>query len=119
MNDTGFMFEVLDDYALDFIRYSGECDGEVLELGCAYGVATITALEAGAKVRACDIDQRHLDILLSRVPGGLEPQLKTELQRRPMPICPTINLLRCCAHACFTFLLATKSMSHWQICIAG
>ena len=63
MNDTGFMFEVLDDYALDFIRYSGECDSEVLELGCAYGVATIPALEAGAKVRACDIDQRQLDIL--------------------------------------------------------
>ncbi|MBT5891582.1 MAG: class I SAM-dependent methyltransferase [Chromatiales bacterium] len=83
MNDTGFMFEVLDDYALDFIRYSGECDSEVLELGCAYGVATILALEAGAKVRACDIDQRHLDILLSRVPDGLEAQLKTELQHLP------------------------------------
>lgn len=83
LNHTGFMFEVLDEYADDFILFSSSCPDEVLEMGCAYGVATIKALEAGAKVRACDIDQRHLDILRQRVPDELQPNLTTELKGLP------------------------------------
>lgn len=83
LNNTGFMFEVIDDYARDFITHSGSIDDEVLEFGCAYGVATIAALEAGATVRACDIDQRHLDILTNRAPANLLDKLNTEIQRLP------------------------------------
>jgi SAM-dependent methyltransferase len=83
MNDTGFMFEVLDNFAEEFIQYSSACGDEVLELGCAYGVATLPALEAGATVRACDIDQRHLDILRAQVPASQLSRLTTELQRLP------------------------------------
>ena len=63
------MFEVLDDYAEEFIRVAGESGDEVLEIGCAYGVATIPALEAGATVTASDMDPRHLEILQSRAPA--------------------------------------------------
>jgi len=83
MNDTGFMFEVLDEYVEDFISYSGTIDDEVLELGAAYGNAVIPALKAGANVRACDIDQRHLDILISRTPEEYRPHLTTEIQKLP------------------------------------
>jgi len=83
MNDYGFMFEVLDDFALEFIDYSSRCNEEVLDIGCAYGVATLEALEAGATIRACDIDIRHLDILRSRVPANQVERLTTELQRIP------------------------------------
>lgn len=75
MNDTGFMFEVRDRFADDFIRYAGSSGLPALELGCAYGVSTIPALEAGARITASDLDQRHLDILKSRVPPHLLPNL--------------------------------------------
>lgn len=75
MNDKGFMFEVLDEFADEFIRMSGSPDDEVLDIGCAYGVATIPALRMGARVTACDMDQRHLDILSSRAPEETHSRL--------------------------------------------
>lgn len=71
LNDTGFMFEVRDRFADDFIRYAGRSALPALEVGCAYGVSTIPALEAGARITAADLDQRHLDILRSKVPPHL------------------------------------------------
>ena len=71
LNGTGFMFEIRDRFADDFIRYAGACGQPVLEIGCAYGVSTIPALEAGARITASDLDQRHLDILRSKVPPHL------------------------------------------------
>ncbi len=68
LNGTGFMFEILDDYAKEFIDYSSNCDGPVLEIGCAFGVATLPALAAGARVVACDMGQAHLDALQENVP---------------------------------------------------
>ena len=47
MNGTGFMFEVLDEFADDFIQYAGSIDAPVLEVGCAYGVASLPALAGG------------------------------------------------------------------------
>ncbi len=68
LNDTGFMFQKRDAYADDFIAFAGSCAEPVLEVGCAYGVATQPALTAGARVVACDLDQRHLDILWDETP---------------------------------------------------
>ena len=75
LNDKGFMFEVLDGFADEFIRMSGSPDDEVLDIGCAYGVATISALKMGARVTACDMDQRHLEILKSRTPEDTHSRL--------------------------------------------
>jgi SAM-dependent methyltransferase len=75
MNDKGFMFEVIDDYAEEFIAYAGESADDALEIGCAYGIATIAALQNGARITACDMDERHLEVLRSRAPENLHSQL--------------------------------------------
>lgn len=75
LNGTGFMFEVRDGYADEFIHYAGRSADPVLDLGCAYGVATLPALEAGGRVVASDMEPRHLEILASKVPEGLRANL--------------------------------------------
>jgi SAM-dependent methyltransferase len=75
LNGTGFMFEVRDGYAEEWIHYSGRIPDPVLEIGCAYGVSTIPALEAGARVVACDMEPQHLAILADRVTPSLRPNL--------------------------------------------
>jgi SAM-dependent methyltransferase len=75
LNGTGFMFKILDEFADDFIHYAGKANDSVLEIGCAYGIATIAALEAGATVTACDLEQQHLDILLENTPPELRDHL--------------------------------------------
>lgn len=75
MNDTGFMFEVRDRMADDFIRHAGTCGAPVLEIGCAYGVSTLPALAAGATITACDMEPRHLEVLRGKVPPEQLPRL--------------------------------------------
>jgi len=75
LNGTGFMFRILDEFADDFIAFAGQADGEVLDIGCAFGVATIAALKAGGKVTACDLDPRHLEILTGNTPEALRSRL--------------------------------------------
>jgi SAM-dependent methyltransferase len=75
LNGTGFMFEVRDTFTNDFISHAGRSSHPVLELGCAYGVASIPALEAGARVVASDMEPQHLEILKSKVPPHLLDQL--------------------------------------------
>jgi ubiquinone/menaquinone biosynthesis C-methylase UbiE len=83
LNNKGFMFENIDEFAEDFIKFSGESDDAALELGCAYGIASIAALKAGATLTACDMDQGHLDILKSRTPENLHNQLTTVQGKLP------------------------------------
>jgi SAM-dependent methyltransferase len=75
MNDKGFMFEVLDDYAREFIEHAGTSGEPAIDIGCAYGIATIGALQRGATMTACDMDPRHLEVLKSRTPEHLHDRL--------------------------------------------
>lgn len=75
LNGTGFMFEVLDGYAEEWIHYAGRIADPVLDVGCAYGVATLEALEAGARVVACDMEPRHLSILAAQATPSLRSRL--------------------------------------------
>jgi SAM-dependent methyltransferase len=91
LNKRGFTTDAPDPLSLRFIRFAAGCDAEVLDLGCAYGVAVIPALQAGARVCACDMDPRHLAILeglVDPVDGvrlsvvcGKAPQIDFEEQR--------------------------------------
>lgn len=83
LNGTGFMFEVRDSFTDDFISYSGQTTLPVLELGCAYGVASIPALEAGARVTASDMEPQHLEILKSKVPEHLLGNLELVVATLP------------------------------------
>lgn len=77
MNNTGWMTESLDEISTAFTEYAGGRADESLDIGCAYGVATLAALEKGARVLACDIEPRHLDILAQRVPAGARDRFRS------------------------------------------
>lgn len=83
LNGTGSMFLVLDDYAKEFIDYSGSSGKPAAEIGCAYGIATIAALEQGATVTACDMEPRHLKILRERTPEKFRARLTTKVGKLP------------------------------------
>jgi len=77
LNKTGWMTIELDACSRQFAEYAGQCGGEALDIGCAYGVATLAALEQGARVCACDMEQAHLDILKERTPPADRTRLRT------------------------------------------
>jgi SAM-dependent methyltransferase len=79
------MTEEPDAYSLAFADYAGAigANGEVLDIGCAYGVATLAALERGGRVVACDMEPRHLDILVARTPERFRDRLRTAIGTLP------------------------------------
>ncbi len=69
LNGTGYMIRSLDEVSRGFIKFAAtDAPGPALDIGAAYGVATLAALARGARVIANDIDPRHLEILATRVP---------------------------------------------------
>jgi len=76
MNNTGWMTLALDEVSTEFTRFAGSIDAEVLDVGCAYGIATLAALERGARVCACDIERRHLDVLARRVDPDVRERVR-------------------------------------------
>ncbi len=83
LNNRGFMSETLDRFSMAFIDYAAICDAEVLDLGCAYGVATREVLERGGRVLASDMDPGHLEILEQETPAELLGRLRTEVGLLP------------------------------------
>jgi len=76
MNNTGWMTVTLDEISTEFTVYAGSIDEESLDIGCAYGIATLAALERGARVCACDMDAKHLEILEQRVDQNMKDRLR-------------------------------------------
>jgi len=77
LNNTGWMTISLDRISRDFAEYSGTIETEALDIGCAYGIATLAALAAGGRVCACDMEQAHLDVLEKRVSPDAAARLRT------------------------------------------
>ena len=44
LNGRGFMLENLDPYSQSFVSFASEAELPLLDIGCAYGVATLAAL---------------------------------------------------------------------------
>lgn len=63
LNHRGFMPETLDRFSVAFVHDAGSSSAPVLDIGCAYGVASRAALDQGATVHACDMDAGHVAIL--------------------------------------------------------
>lgn len=83
LNDTGFMTDALDAYSARFAAEADRLGGEALDIGCAYGVATLAALAAGARVCAADIEPGHLAVLEARTPPEQRPRLRTVVAKIP------------------------------------
>ncbi|AMS13098.1 hypothetical protein A3218_01720 [Pseudomonas chlororaphis] len=77
LNGTGAMTTVLPACSQCFVESAAASTGEVMDMGCAYGVATIAALEQGARVLAVDIEAQHLEILAGSVAPRLRGRLDT------------------------------------------
>lgn len=77
LNRMGGMSPVLDPYSQAFVEFAAQAPGPVLDVGAAYGNATIAALGTGARVVANDLDPRHLAVLKDRVPAAWLPRLAT------------------------------------------
>jgi hypothetical protein len=63
LNKMGFMTEWIDPYTADFIDFSIKAPGPCLEIGAAYGIATLKVLDKGAFIVANDLSADHLKIL--------------------------------------------------------
>lgn len=83
LNNTGWMTEALDSVSQAFVDYAATTDSECLDIGCAYGVATLPALARGARILACDMEPRHLEILAERTPA--EDRARLRCQTGSMP----------------------------------
>ena len=77
------MTETLDDYSRAFTEYAGTIPDECLDIGCAYGVATLPALANGARVLASDLESKHLEILARRVPPADRPRFRSQQGKLP------------------------------------
>lgn len=74
-NQRGRTTAVLNEINEAFVAHAAHCRRPVLDLGCAYGIASLAALATGATVIANDIDEAMLRTLQTRCPPGDRPRL--------------------------------------------
>lgn len=83
LNKMGYMLAKPETLNQAFIDFAGIAEAPVLEIGSAYGVATIPALKKGAVVIANDLDERHLQLLKSQAPVSSLERLQLKPGRMP------------------------------------
>ncbi len=83
LNSMGYMLSQPEKYNQAFIDFSPHAPGPVLDIGAAYGLATLPALEKGAYVIANDLDERHLQILKSKALPKYLDHLEIKVGRMP------------------------------------
>lgn len=86
LNKQGYMLTALHEYSQAFVDFAPIAPGPVLDIGAAYGVASIPALQAGAHVIANDMDIRHLKILEKNAPKDSLKRLQLSVGRIPSEI---------------------------------
>lgn len=107
-NHRGFMSETLDHYSVRFAEYAGTLGDEVLDMGCAYGVATLAALEKGARVLACDMAPEHIEVLEQDVPAKFAGRLRTTTGTLPEIDFPDASFGAILCSRVIHFLLAAE-----------
>lgn len=83
VNRMGHSIADLTDFSKSFIEFSGTCIAPVLDIGAAFGVASIPALEAGATVIANDMAQEHLTAIKERTPQKHQNRLQLRCAKIP------------------------------------
>lgn len=86
LNRCGRTTRALNEYARMFVEYASSENSPVLDVGAAFGVATLPALKKGAVVIANDIDIRHLDIITRNVAEGDRERLRVVLGMFPSEV---------------------------------
>lgn len=81
-NQRGFTYK-LTNIGKAFLSHASSASRPVLDIGAAYGVATLPALQQGASVVAVDISQDHLEALEHDTPTSLRDKLATKQGRFP------------------------------------
>ena len=74
LNQMGYMSPALDEIQMAFVEYCGKNpQGNFLDIGCGFGVATLPVVNRGGRIIACDLEQQHLDILKKSIPREKRP----------------------------------------------
>jgi len=76
-NLRGYMHP-LNDIGQDFVDFAKDAPGLVVDMGAAFGVATIPILKKHIPVLACDMERAHLDELNNRTSPSLRSYLKLQ-----------------------------------------
>jgi len=98
LNNHGWMVTRNVEPVPAFIETAGKSPLWSLDIGCPYGIHTLAALEAGAKMVALDLEQQHLDILRSKTPADKAEKLITVCGAFPqaeLPQAPYGAILAC------------------------
>ena len=86
-NQRGFTYQ-LTHCGQAFVEEAAIARYPVVDIGAAFGVATIPALAKGANVIAIDISQEHLAILAQNTPAPFQDRLTVQVGRFPDIILP-------------------------------
>ena len=81
-NQRGYMHIEINAATVAFLEFCSQTK-VVADIGAAYGVATIPALEAGANVIACDISTEHIQVIEKETPKQFLENLKTIIGKFP------------------------------------
>lgn len=69
LNKMGYMSPILDEVQMAFVEFcETHPQGNFLDIGCGFGVATLEVVKRGRRIVACDLEQQHLDVLKKSVP---------------------------------------------------
>jgi chorismate-pyruvate lyase/SAM-dependent methyltransferase len=82
LNKKGFTYS-LTSFGKAFIEYASTADKPGVDVGAAYGVATLPVLLRGGKVIAVDIEEDHLTAIRNSIDDSLSSNLTTFAARFP------------------------------------
>lgn len=82
VNKKGFTYQ-LTSFGKAFVNFASTASHPVMDIGAAYGVASLPALLHGARVIAVDLDSNHLNVLEKSVDEPLRSRLLTMQKRFP------------------------------------
>lgn len=83
LNNMGHCIPELTEFSKKFVKFSKDSPEPVLDMGAAYGPATIAALKNNAKVTANDIEERHLQYIAETVKEPYKKNLSLCVGRIP------------------------------------
>ncbi|MEO6038080.1 MAG: class I SAM-dependent methyltransferase [Saprospiraceae bacterium] len=119
-NQTGWASNQLNEVSELFVAFCRFAEHPVLDIGAAYGIASLAALEAGATVIANDLDPDHLASIANSAKPGHAGRLQLAPGRFPRQLkFPAASLSAIHASNVFHFLTGPQlqigfaSIAHW------